>query len=154
MCGVNDSPMTVGRTFPTKLSLIHQLLASNFKRDTRRDLYRRKSAVYAMARKITDGAIISVFLLSLMCAFWYASADCFESAIIYLEQVVESVFSINQISITGSLRGPAIRSSCLYESKRTLGVVSALHRIRCIKRSSNHQYRAMYLGQQQSECTK
>lgn len=50
----------------------------------RRALYRKKTARYAMARKMTVGAMISALLLSPRCAFWYAFADSNESAMALL----------------------------------------------------------------------
>ena len=50
----------------------------------RRDLYQKKTAIYAMARKMTVGVMISALLLSPRCAFWYAFADPNESAMALL----------------------------------------------------------------------
>lgn len=84
----------------TKANPIHQSSAFNVIRAIRRDLYRKKTAVYAIARKITVGAMISAFLLSLRCAFWYSytSADSCESAMALLEDFLEiaTIYFINR----------------------------------------------------------
>lgn len=88
----------VSQRFVTKPSPIHQSSTPNLKRATRRDLYRKKTARYAMAIKIAVGATISVLLLSLWCALQYASADSCESAMVLLEDFLETavIYSINR----------------------------------------------------------
>ena len=73
----------------TKPVPIHQSSTSNLKCARRRDLYRKKTAAYAMARKTKVGATISVVLLSRMCALQYASSDSCASAMALLEVFLE-----------------------------------------------------------------
>ena len=68
-----------------------------------------------MTRKITVGAMISVSLLSLRCAFWYAFADSSESTMALLEDLLEvaTIYFISKYLFGGRPRGPKIPGSGL-----------------------------------------